>query len=163
LFPKALRGLYPAPSPASCKTGSSFHTLNVYFRVQVASSLPTCADASRHLPRGFLPHRDTSLVSPLTARFPHRAYRSALSVSHALGGLLLTVPCGPISSHCHVQGLPFRGFPRYPADPTHRRAQFLPSCHWRCSPTSGKHWRQLPSPRLQGFVPSSDPYRTSRV
>jgi hypothetical protein len=84
--------------------------------------------------------------------------RSALSVSHALDGLLLSIPRGLISSHCHVRDSLFRGFPRCQADPTHRRA--VPSCRLttlassRVSPTV-----QLRPSRLQGFDPGSDPLR----
>ena len=51
---------------------------------------------------------------------------SALDVSHALGGLLLRVPRGLVSSHNHVQDSRFRGFPRCQADPPRRRT--VPSC-----------------------------------
>jgi hypothetical protein len=83
-----------------------------HFRELAASNLPVCADASRHLPRGLPPLRDMSQVSPLLANIPSLAYRSVLGVSHALDDLLLTKLCGLISSHCHVQDLPSRGFPR---------------------------------------------------
>jgi hypothetical protein len=102
-----------------------------HFRELAVQSLPVRADASRHLPRGFFPLRDIRLASPLTMRFPPRIYRSALSVSHALGGLLLAKHCGLISSHCHVQGLPSRGFPRRQADETHRFA-FSPLLLFGC-------------------------------
>jgi len=88
----------------------------------------TCraAQTAQHLPRGFLPLRDISSASPRCDGLPTSHLCSARSVSHALDGLLLALPCGPISSHCHVQDLPFRGFPRCPADSTHRRVLSCP-------------------------------------
>jgi hypothetical protein len=88
----------------------------------------------------------------------HTHLRSALSVSRALDGLLLCLPCGLVSSHCHVRDSLFMGFPRCQADPTRRRA--VPSCRLatfassRVAPTV-----QLRPSRLQGFDPGSDPLR----
>jgi hypothetical protein len=53
---------------------------------------------------------------------------SALSVSHALDGLLLSPPCKLISSCCHVRDSPFRVFPRCSAGPPRRRS--VPSCRF---------------------------------
>jgi hypothetical protein len=88
----------------------------------------------------------------------HAHLRSALSVSHALDGLLLCLPCGLVSSHCHVRDSLLRGFPRCQADLTLRRA--VPSCRLptlasnRVAPIV-----QLRPARLQGFHPGSDPLR----
>jgi hypothetical protein len=117
--------------PRSLKDGFILSRAFLHFRERAASILPMRADTPRHLPRGFLPLRDTSQKSPLTVRFPSRTYRSALSVSHAPDGFLLFWPRGPISSHCHVQDLPFRGFPRRSADKT-RRPAYPPLLPLRC-------------------------------
>jgi hypothetical protein len=46
-----------------------------------------------------------------TVRWASQAHLcSAPSVSHALDGLLLALPCGLVSSRCHVQASRFRGF-----------------------------------------------------
>jgi hypothetical protein len=80
---------------------------------------------------------------------------SALSVSHALDGLLLFTPCRLVSSGCHVRGSLFRGFSRWPARRAHRPP--VPSCRWRPLPTKELPlWRQLRPPRLQGFHPTID-------
>jgi hypothetical protein len=64
--------------------------------------------------------------------FPPRLC-SALSVSHALDGLLLSISCGLVSSRCHVRDVLFRDFPRCPAASTRRRC--VPSCRcWRLPP-----------------------------
>jgi len=82
----------------------------------------------------------------------------ALNVSHALGDLLLHIPCGLISSHSHVRDSHFRGFPRCQAGSPHRRV--VPSCRSRKSPTGElPHWRRIVPRRLQGVDPSSDPLR----
>jgi hypothetical protein len=65
-------------------------------------------------------------------------HRSVLSVSHALDGLLLLVPCASISLRCRVQGSRSRGFLLQPGRTTFRWP--LPSRRWR---------RRLPVARLQ--------------
>ena len=86
----------------------------------------------------------------------HTRLRSALSVSHALDGLLLLTPCGLVSSHCHVRDSLFRGFPCCQAGSPHRRV--VPSCRYRVSPHDELPRRcQFHSLRLQGVDPSSNP------
>jgi len=65
-------------------------------------------------------------------------HRSVLSVSHALDGLLLLVPCASISLRCRVQGSRSRGFLLRPGRTTFQWP--LPSRRWR---------RRLPVARLQ--------------
>jgi hypothetical protein len=114
----------------------------------------------KHLPpntsQGFVPIRDRSNRSPLFDELPTAHLGSALSVSHALDGLLLQLPRGLVSSHSHVRDSHFRGFARCQAGSSHRRV--VPSCRSRSSPTSRlPAWRQILPRRLQGFDPSSDP------
>jgi hypothetical protein len=80
-------------------------------------------------------------------------HRSVLSVSHALDGLLLLVPCASISLRCRVQGSRSRGFLLQPGRTTFRWP--LPSRRWR---------RRLPVARLQrtsrrpqGLAPDRSP------
>jgi len=61
------------------------------------------------LPWGSLPNRDISCGDPLASEDPNLALCSALGVSHTLDGLLSPLPCGLVSSHCHVRDSPFRG------------------------------------------------------
>jgi hypothetical protein len=91
----------------------------------------------------------------------HAHLCSALSVSHALDGLLLCVPCELVSSHYHVRDSLFRGFS---PQPSHRDSS--PRCPLlslttlassRVAPTV----QLLPS-RLQGFDPGCDPLRRAK-
>jgi hypothetical protein len=116
LVSKGLTRFSPGAVPRPLQDRFILSRAFLHFRELAAASLPFRADTTRRLPRGFVPLRDLGEKSPLTARFPRRAYRSALSVSHAPDGLLLFLLRGLISSHCHVQDLPFRGFPRHSAD-----------------------------------------------
>jgi hypothetical protein len=51
---------------------------------------------------------------------------SSYSVSHALGGLILTDPCDPVSCHCHSWGFdPSKHFPL--TEPYLPRRQVIPS------------------------------------
>jgi hypothetical protein len=158
LFPAELRGLTSSPAP-------------VLFRVRV-HPLVRLTSSTEYLLIHTRPRSSRTSSTFLGVSFPiatsvtrvhhsvssHAHLRSALSVSRALDGLLLCLPCGLISSHCHVRDSLLRGLPRCQADPTHRRA--VPSCRLptfassRVAPTV-----QLRPARLQGFDPGSDPLR----
>jgi len=158
LFPAELRGLTSSPAP-------------VFFRIRV-HPLVRFSSSSEYLPIHTRPKPSRTSSTFLGVSFPiatsasrvhhsmssHAHLRSALSVSHALDGLLLCLPCGLISSHCHVRDSLLREFPRCQADPTRRRS--VPSCRLptfassRVAPTV-----QLRPARLQGFDPGSDPLR----
>jgi hypothetical protein len=90
--------------------GSSSHELFLSYRVSTIPSLP-CA----------LPCKAPLLGFPSPSRYQHAEstnergshvspYRSALGVSHALGGLLLRAPCRFVSPHNHVRDSPSRGY-----------------------------------------------------
>lgn len=85
------------------------------------------------LPWGFVPHRGVSSASPLTVSIPAHL-GSALSVSHALDGLLLAVPCRSISPCCHVQDSALGFLPR-PSCTTSSVA--MPSRRWRRASVAG--------------------------
>jgi hypothetical protein len=151
-----LDGFSSVPSPVP---------LRVRVHPLLSSSSPTEFVAAFHLPfaRGLRapslgfrsPSRHECVESTV-----HRASQArlcfALSVSRALGDLLLRAPRGLVSSHCHVRDSLFRGFPRCQAGSTHRRV--VPSCRCRASPHGGlPHRCQLHSPRLQGVDPGSNP------
>jgi hypothetical protein len=114
LFPAGRDGFPQAPSPALSRAGSSSPEL-ASASEYVFTCHPPDAPASSSPPPGLVPHRGISARSPLTASFPRLASRSALSVSHTLDGFLLRAPHGLVSSHSHVRGSHFRGFPRCPA------------------------------------------------
>jgi hypothetical protein len=105
--------------------GSSSRALYLLFRVLADPHPPETLSNLEHLPWGFLPHRDISSQSPHSMS-SHAHLCSALSVSRALDGLLLSPPCGLVSSHCHVRDSLFRGFPRNQAAATHHLG--VPSC-----------------------------------
>jgi hypothetical protein len=158
LFPAELRGLTSSPAPVPFRD-------RVHPLVRFTSSSEYWHLQSRPRPSRVsstflgVPFPIATSASRVHHSIGSQAYlRSALSVSHALDGLLLLLPCGLISSHCHVRDSLFRGFPRCQADPTCRRA--VPSCRLatftssRVAPTV-----QLRPSRLQGFDPGSDPLR----
>jgi hypothetical protein len=60
---------------------------------------------------------------------------SVLGVSHALDGLIRPAPGGPVSSHRHVQGSPFRGLLLARSRLPHR--QPWPSRHWAAARCRG--------------------------
>jgi hypothetical protein len=93
---------------------------------------PTC-DHGR-LPWGSTPLRDISPTSPRIRRASQAHLRSVRSVSRALDGLLLAVPCRLVSFCCHVQVLRFRGFLPRPSRTTSSVARTSsplvpPACH----------------------------------
>jgi hypothetical protein len=109
-------------------------------------------------PLGSRSHSRQKRTESTKRRASRARLRSALSVSHALDGLLLHTPRGLISSHCHVRDSHLREFPRCQAGSPHRRV--VPSCRCRASPHGDLRRRcQLRSPRLQGVDPSSNPLR----
>jgi hypothetical protein len=143
------------PSPAPSR--DQVHPL-------VSYTAPSEYVAACHLPDAIVKHLPWGPISPSRHQrrksTHHRAsnarLRSAHSVSHTHDGLLLPTPCGPISSHSHVRDSHSRGFPRHQAGSPHRRV--VPSCRWRASSTGElPHRRQIRSPHLQGFGPSSGP------
>jgi hypothetical protein len=142
---------------ALSSSGSSSRALYLLFRVLADSHPPEHLSASSTFLGVSFPIA-TSVSRVHHSMSSHAHLCSALSVSHALDGLLLCLPCGLISAHCHVRDLLLRGFPRCQADPTRRRA--VPSCRLptfassRVAPTV-----QLRPARLQGFHPGSDPLR----
>jgi len=94
---------------ALARPGSSSHELYALLQ-SINRSEPAPHLRARRLPWGFVPHRDTSTESPLANEHPKLALRSALGVSHALDGLLLSLPCGFVSPRSHVRDSPSRGF-----------------------------------------------------
>jgi len=99
-------GFYRSPSPARLR--KQVHPL-VSFTPLQSPAVPSPPDASRRRapPMGSaFPLRDINQRRPLHDgdSTPHRL--SVLGVSHAFDGLLRHWPCGFISPHCHVQGLP---------------------------------------------------------
>jgi hypothetical protein len=119
-------------------------------------------ESGEHLPWGSIaPHRDINQWSPHSTGFPRPAFvpPSAFLTPSTVSSS--TDLCGLVSSHCHVRDSLYRGFPRRPADTPRRCA--VPSCRWRCSPTTElPRQRQVPPPRLQGLDPSSDPLPPAR-
>jgi len=110
LFPVSLRGTHFAAGPRSLASpGSSSRELLLLFRVRTAPNLPRTHVRGR-LPWGSTPHRDISTESPLASEHPKLTLRSVLGVSHALDGLLLSLPCGFISPRSHVRDSRLRGF-----------------------------------------------------
>jgi hypothetical protein len=93
-----------------------------------ASALLPLRDLGR-LPWGFVPHRGVSPASPLSAGIPAHL-GSVRSVSHALDGLLLAVPCRSISPCCHVQDSTPGVLPR-------------PSCTTSSVAMSSRRWRRV--------------------
>jgi hypothetical protein len=158
LFPTARR-VFPDAVPRSlARPGSSSWEQNLSSRVR------RCLSPAQHKywtpSLGFLSPSRQQYAKSTLRRNSHLRLCSALSVSHALDGLLLHTPCGLVSSHCHVRDSHSRGFPRCQAGSPHRRV--VPSCRWRVSsPSRLPHRCQIHSLRLQGVDPSSDPLRST--
>jgi hypothetical protein len=154
LFPGRLRGLLADAGPRSLALpGSSSPELAPLFRVLPAG---TCTPLARRAPslRFLPPSRHHSGESTCRQASQSRLC-SALSVSHALDGLLLTEPCELVSSRSHVRGSLLRGFPRRSA--ALARHQPLPSCRYRRAPTPSKLDAPARAARLQGFAPNAGP------
>jgi hypothetical protein len=87
------------PSPAP-REKSGFILLEAAPRLQGTWPIRFCLqpEGCRHLPWDFVPYRDNSTAdSSNESEFPTTHLSSALSVSHALGGLLPAEPGGLIS------------------------------------------------------------------
>lgn len=125
LFPGSLRGLtvLPAPGPLRVRV----HPLVSFSSASEFQPLRTCprSELRRRLPWGLVPLRDIRSTSPLASEHPKLALRSALSVSHALDGFLLVIPCGFVSPRSHVRDSPFRGFIPPPSRPASSAARAL--------------------------------------
>jgi hypothetical protein len=136
--------------------GSSSLELDPLFRVRSCFSPGVATEVAPPPPRVCVPIATRACGVHLPDDLSRPSFWSALSVSHALDGLRLHQPCGLISSHCHVRGSHFKGFPRCPAAAPHRHA--VPSCDCRVSPRGKLPSRcQLRAPLLQDVTPSSDP------
>lgn len=122
LFPDDPRGLPDTTGPRSIAIpGSSSRELRLLSRVcfcHKPARWPQPPSASLGVSSLL---RDDGSRSPLIDRLPMSCLCSALSVSHTLDGFLLLALCELISSHCHVRDSLCRGFPRCPADLTHRQ------------------------------------------
>jgi hypothetical protein len=112
-FPTDRGGLPPAPSP--CDLRNRVHPLVSFALLQ--SSFEQSSARARHLaasprapPLGSRPSSRHQHAESTVCRVSRTQHRSALSVSHALDGFLLLVPCASISLRCRVQGSRSRGF-----------------------------------------------------
>jgi len=90
------------------KVGSSSPELGLLYRVRTVSNLPP-ARMRGAPPMGFRSQSRHQPQRSTCGRGPTPALRSALGVSHALDGFRPLLPCGLVSSHCHVRDSPFRG------------------------------------------------------
>jgi hypothetical protein len=90
--------------------GSSFHELHLSYRVRTALNLPRTSPCRAPSLGSPSPSRHQLEESTLERASQVSLSRSALSVSHALDGLLLFEPCGFVSPRSHVRDSPFRGF-----------------------------------------------------
>jgi hypothetical protein len=112
--------------------------------------------SSRHRPAvGFLPSSRRPRRCPLVAGAPNRPLRSVPRFLQPLDGLLHLRLCGLISSRCHVQGSPFRGFSRPAAVPTRRRPFPPCPCRARAHRLPGCH---ALAPELRGLAPQVDAF-----
>jgi hypothetical protein len=93
---------------ALASTGSSSRELCLPFRVRTASSLPHTRMREAPSLRFCSPSRHQQQRSTCE-RGPTPTLRSVLGVSHALDGFRPLLPCGLVSSHCHVRDSPSRG------------------------------------------------------
>jgi hypothetical protein len=154
LFPDRLRGFLADAGPRLLAfPGSSSRELVPLFRVRPTV---TCTSLSRCAPSlGFLPPSRHQPGESTTRQASQSCLCSALSVSHALDGLLLTEPCGFVSSRSRVRGSLLRGFPRRSAVLAHH--QPLPSCRYRRAPAPSKLVAPARAVRLQGFAPIAGP------
>jgi hypothetical protein len=154
-FQPCLRGLPADTGPRSLALpGSSSPELTA---TSEYNPLYTCtsARASVRLPWGSCPpsrhqHRESTCAGNPTSRLG-----SALSVSHALDGFLLSLPRGLVSSRSRVRGSLLRGFPRLSAALARRQA--VPSWRPLRSPAPSKLAAPARVARLQGFDPTVGP------
>jgi hypothetical protein len=166
LFPRAPTVFRPTPAPGFFRSRVhplvSFSSSSEY---GLASNLPDAATRARRnaFPGVLSLLSDVRGASPLTGGTPTSCLRSALSVSHALDGLLLTARCGLVSSRYHFRDSLYRGFPRCSAVPDSSPGRaLLPFC---CAPLTAVHAQllQVLQAGLQSFVPSTDPLRSTAV
>jgi hypothetical protein len=95
-------------------TGSSSRELYVLFRVYDRSIPALAANHQCTFLGVFLPTATSARESTLQ-RASQARLCSVLSVLHALDGLLLSIPRGLISSHCHQRDSPFKGYSPLPS------------------------------------------------
>jgi len=112
-FPTDRDGLPLAPSP--CILRSRVHPLVSFVLLQSSfeqssARVRRLAASPRAPPLGSRPSSRHQHVESTVCRVSRTQYRSVLSVSRALDGLLLLVPCASISLRCRVQGSRSRGF-----------------------------------------------------
>jgi len=127
LFPADPCGFYFTTVPRSLASSSSSSRALAVSTESIID--PNPSDPPQwpdNLPRVSCPFRDTSKKNLLTGEFSTARLCSVLSVSHALDGLLLFLPCKLVSSCNHVWDSPFRVFPRCLSRPPRRRS--MPSC-----------------------------------
>jgi hypothetical protein len=106
--------------------GSSSRALLLLSRVLTDSDPPEHPCGLRAPSLGFTSPSRRQHPESTCDELSHAHLCSALSVSRALDGLLLCLPRGLVSSHCHVRDSLFRGFPRNQATATRHRD--VPSC-----------------------------------
>ena len=127
LFPADPCGFHSTAVPRSlASSSSSSRVLAVSTESVIVPNPSDPPKWSNNLPRVFCPIRDTNKENLLGGEFSTARLCSAPSVSHALGGLRLSLPCKLISSCSHVRDSPFRVFPHCSARPPRRRS--MPSC-----------------------------------
>jgi len=99
-------GFYRPPSPACLR--KRVNPLVSFTSLQ-STAVPCPPNASRRRAPSMglaLPLRDINQRRPLRNGGSAPRHLSVLGVFHAFDGLLRHWPCGFISPHCHVQGLP---------------------------------------------------------
>ena len=109
---------------------------------------PASPDAEL-LPWGFVPLRDIHRRSPLATEIP-APLRSALDVSHVLGGFLLRRLCGFVSPRSHVRDSLSRGFPLRTAVRAFTRR--CPRAGWRVAPTGVAAGARVTCPVSRAFI-----------
>jgi len=98
--------------------------------------------------------------SPLDIELPMLDYRSALSVSHTLDGLLLSMLCRPVSSCSHVRDFTSGVFPAIQPLHLSMGCTFLAFSTHAPAPARCRE-RQSMTHRLQGLSPDSGPLRSA--
>ena len=100
------RGFYRPPSLDQLP--NRVHPLASFAPLQssTVSCLPNASRRKAPSLGSAFPLRDISLQRPLRNRVSSPDHLSDLGVSRAFAGFLRRLPCGFISPHCHVQGLP---------------------------------------------------------
>jgi hypothetical protein len=122
------------PRPLA-SSGSSSPELYLLYRVLPLRTCPARKVRGAFLGVPFPIATSTERVH-YRAGFPVPTLRSALSVSHALDGLLLSLLCGFVSPRSHVRDSPFRGLLLLPSRTTSSMARALLSLCDRLLPSS---------------------------